>query len=523
MLLSAKIANVLYPLFFSLITVAVLLCFIWLMVRFMGKTDEKIPQGENVAKSLNTVGLMLIILLIGLILRLIFVFAVKGYRPDYNVFVRLFENLKSNGFGDNYYLTNDGTTVLPVTYYLYALMGGFYNIFGLGVDSAALSLFVKLPLIAADIVTAFLLYKLTKKYVNEYAALIVAGFVSVFPLFVFASSVWATPFSLLAMFCVLTLYFVASKNYVATIGCYSAAMLTHKDALYLFPLVAVFVIYGLVKASITLHKEKKVSFGELLKDSTVRPVFSIPVSIVGFALASYLLSLPLMIGSFGAGYFTFLYRIYLKPLVPDTVLFGNNSLGIFNLFMRNGKELGARFPSVVFTVLFGVIITGIVLLVYLSKKNRANLVFLAGYIFLTLATYFIGFTEFGLLASVALFITSFLLIRDKRIILVFGVLSIVVMINASAVMANAGYYNNLADYYVGIGSQTNPDYTGSLILGGGMAAVTIVCSVIAVLAHLYSTIVLLDISMSNKRKILPYVENAGFGKALADFCAIKRK
>ncbi|MDE7395040.1 MAG: hypothetical protein K2M95_02825, partial [Clostridiales bacterium] len=292
----------------------------------------------------------------------------------------------------------------------------------------------------------------------------------------------------------------------------------HKDAIYLFPLFAVFLIYNAVKAGLLL-RGKKVSFQELLKDPQLRPVFTCLFSRVGALLLSYLFCLPLMIGSFGAGFFTFLYRIYLKPL-GGVAFFGRNSLSIFNIFMRNGRELNARFPTVVFVILFAVIITGIVLLVYLSKKNRANLVYLAAYTIFTLGTYFIGFTEFGVLTAVVLFLMSFLLIRDKRILSVMVLLSLPLIVNAATVMASAGFYNTLAEYYV---SSQNPAYTGTLILEGALGTtISIICSGIAVLAHLYATVILLDISMSDKRKLLPYAERAGLPDAMKLFFARKK-
>ncbi len=507
-LLSAKIAGVLYPLFFSLLTAVAIIAFIWLMVRLVGRTDSNdAVSAPEQAKRMNFTAPLLILLVIGLILRLIFVFVVKGYRPELNKIISMFSSLK-NGFGNNY-----STDIFPVTYYIYSLFGAFANLFGLGTESVMLPVLIKLPLIAADLITAFILFKLTKKYLNSAAAVVVAGFVCLCPLFVFASGVWATQYSLLTMLLVLTLYFVVEKNFIATIGCFSAALLCHKDAMFLFPLVAVFVIYGLVKACITVHKAKNVSFAELLKNPSMRPVFTVPVSIVGFMLISYLVSLPVIHSSYGAGYFTFIYELYLKPLASFEV-FGRNSLGIFNLFLRNGVALNSRFPSVVFTVLFAVIITGIVLLVYLSKKNRANLMFLGGYIILTLATYFVGFSEFSLLAAVVIFLMSFLLIRDKRIISVFGILSLLITVNASTVMSYAGYYNNLSDYYV---------LSGTPVLKGGISAVTLVCSALAVLTHLYATVVLLDISMSNKRKLLPQIADADFKKAMSSFFSIKNK
>lgn len=516
-LLSAKAANVLYPLLFSLCTAVAVFVFIWLMVRCIGKKDvpeqgdASTTEASPRARAMDATAVFLLFLVIGLVLRLIFVFAVKGNRTQVSAFTTLFEYVKANGFGEKYYSEN-GLGLYPVPYYLYAFMGVFYKLFNLTPDSSATALFTKLPLIAADLVTAYLLYKMTRKYLNSSAAVVVGAFVCVCPLCVFASSVWASVYSIPVMFTVLTLYFVVQKNMVATIGCYAAALLTHRSALYLFPPIAVFVIYGLVKACIAVHNDRGVTFAKLLHDPDKRAVFTVPVSIVGFTIVSYLVSLPVMIGSYGAGFFTYLYRLFFKPLATFDS-FGQNSLGIFNLFMRNGKLLTARFPSVIFTVLFAAIITAIVLLVYLSKKNRANLVFLCGYILFTLATYFVGFDEFGLLTATALFLMSFLLIRDKRIVSVWGMLTLLVVLNASVVMAQAGYYNNSVAYEIGEVSLAQE------ILSGGGKAVNIICSALAVLTHLYATVILLDISMSGKRKVLPYRENATFGKAMQAYFA----
>ena len=510
---AVKAANVLYPVLFSLVCVVAVFGLIWIMVRTVGKTDTGTESEADAEKKPNAVALLGVFLVIGFLLRLIFVFAVKGNRTDMNAFTELFAYIKAYGFGKAYY-ASQGMGIFPLTYYIYAFMSVFFNAFSLTADSAFAALFVKLPLIAADLITAFLLYKTARKYANSAVAVTVAAFVCVCPLFVFASGVWGSVYSLVAMFAALTLYFLVEKNFIATIGCYAAALLCHKSVLCLFPAIAVFVVYNLVKACKAVHTAKNVTFGQVLADKEMRPVFTVPVSVVGFAIVSYLAALPVMIDSYGAGYFTFLYRVYIKPLASFTV-FGHNSLGIFNLFMRNGKALNVRFPSVIFTILFALIITGIVLLVYLSKKNRANLVFLCGYIVFTLATYFVGYEEFSLLSAVVIFLLSFPLIRDKRILSVAGILMLLITVNASAVMASAGYYNNSVAYDF----TAEAGYAGAEILQGGAQAVTIVCSALAVLTHLYATVILLDISMSNKRKVLPYIENATFGKAMRSFFA----
>ena len=318
------------------------------------------------------------------------------------------------------------------------------------------------------------------------------------------------------MFAVLTLYFLIDKKFIALIGVYSAAMLSHRDALFLFPLVAVFVIYNFVKAVLSFRKSKVKTVGAILKNKEFRPIFTIPVSIVGFAIISYLVVLPTIINSLGAGYFTFFYNVYLKPL-GSFELFGKNSLGVFNLFTRNGVELSVKFPKAVFAVIFAVIITAIVLLVYLSKKNRANLVFLAGYIIFTLATYFVGFDEFGLLTALGIMLMSYLVVRDRRILIVFGFLSILVMVNAASAMAVGDCFNNNDYMYF------QESFKGSAILSGGYSAINIICSVLAVLTHLYATMLLLDISMSSERKLLPYVPNASFATAMKGLLKIEKR
>lgn len=506
-------ANTLYTVLFCAVAVAVVLLTIWLLTRYMGKSKNLLAVGDGgetveKPKIINFTALLLVVLAIGLIVRLIFTFLSFGYLPAYNTITNLFERLELYGFGGAYY--SDGGTVFPLTYYVYALMGALANAFGLTVSSIAMPFFVKLPLLAADLLTALLLYKVAKKYINSYVGLIVAAFYCIFPLFVFASAIWGSVYSLLTLFLVATLYFVTQKNYMAATGLYGAALLISKEAIYLFPLMAVYLIYNFVKAVLYVKKEQ-VSGNSIVKNKDSRAVVEIPCSIVAVGILLYVLTLPVMMGSYGASYFGFLYHFFLYPLV-DLKSFGTNSLSIFNLFMKNGVGLDARFPSVVFAIIFGVIITAIVLLVYLSKKNRANLVFLSAYILFTLATYFIGFNEMSLLPVFGLLLLAFLLIRDKRLLQIFGVLGVAVLLNGCIVMATAGYFTNADMNQITI---TAPVASDLILTGASGVATTIICSVLAILSHLYATLVLLDISMSNKRKLLPEIESASFGKSMA--------
>ena len=72
----------------------------------------------------------------------------------------------------------------------------------------------------------------------------------------------------------------------------------------------------------------------------------------------YLVSLPVVIKDYGAGFFKWIYTFFLRPLV-DLEYFGFNALGIFNIFDKNGDKLGGQFPTTVFVVIFGVLIIGV--------------------------------------------------------------------------------------------------------------------------------------------------------------------
>ena len=157
------------------------------------------------------------------------------------------------------------------------------------------------------------------------------------------------------------------------------------------------------------------------------------------------------------------------------------------------------------------IVLGITLLVYLSKKNRANLAFLSGYLIYTLATYYVDFSALTLIPVLAIFLLSFILIKDRRILQVFSFLSLTVLVNSVSVLISAGYLNNASEYLF-----DSSFYTGTSLLnvGAGMA-VSIVCSVVTVLTHLYSTLILLDLAMSSRRKLLSYNNSVSMAKSFA--------
>ncbi len=494
--------DILFAVIMGLMTVAVIIVGVWLLVKFLGKDKNDKPKDERLFTKVLS-----LLIFGGILLRIVLMLLIKGHRGDFDVIADAMEYVGRNGISQ--YYDAKGILLYPLTLLIYSLLGLIANAANITSASYAMVVFVKLPLIAADIASACVLYRLAKRYVNGYVALIISGIFLLTPMFMISSSVWGSVYSLLSLALILCMYFTATKNILGLFASYTASLLVMKEAIYLFPLFAVFIVYGFVKALSKTIKEK-IPASEIWKNPDACQVIRTPVYLVSAVILGYVISLPTFIGSFGASFFGWIYNFGLKPLSSAST-FGTNSLGIFNIFVRNGDSLGSAFPTVVFAVIFAVLILGIVLLIYLSKKNRANLVYLGAYIVFTLATYYVGFSALSLVPVLAMLLMSFVLIKDKRILQVFAMLSLITFVNATSVLISAGYINLASDYMF-----ETSFYTGSVLLdsGAGMA-VSIICSVLAVITHLYSTLVLLDLSMSGKRKVLPTKADADPLQSLA--------
>jgi Gpi18-like mannosyltransferase len=461
-------------------------------------------SGAQLPVKFNFIGIVFAVLGIGLIIRIVLMFTVTGFRSEVNETFKIL-----NGGNQGY---SDGSIgVYPIPSYIYSFLGLISRALGVNAESFTAPLFVKLPLILADAGLILLLYFAAKKYVNEYVGLILAGFAAVFPPFIIASSVWGSIFSLLALFLALTFYFIAAKKMTGLFISYTLALLTAKDALYLLPVVAVFVLYQTVKAVKHIRSGSIKGFKAIYKDPDARSAITVPLFIIISFLMSWLISLPLS-GAYRANPFAWFSMLCFKPL-GSFYSFGFNAMTVYSMIGKNGDALGETFPTVLFGVIFMIIITALVLLVYLSRKNRANLVYLAGFIMLTMSIFFLDFTAMNLVSALALFLLAIIFVRDKRIISVVGLMGLAFTLNACFSFMSAGYLNTL-----GADEFTSALYTGNELLEGGYMAASVACSVIMILTWVYSTIIILDIAMSNKRKLFAELDGpVGFGASLKKF------
>ncbi len=446
----------------------------------------------------------------GFVIRLIFALTIRGNRSDYGMFTSAFSNLEQNGL-KGYYSGDASSVLYPAVYFIYLIFGGLSNATGLSGYGLGMQFMIKLPLIIADLLAAFGIYKIASRYFNRNVGYILCAFVCVCPVFFTASVLWTSAIAFTSMFLVFAFYFLARKNYAAAIAFSTAAAFSSKEGIYIFPIMAVFCAYHLIRAIINIKNNRP--HGKAIFDGEYRAVIFVPLGFVASLLSAYLIGL-FMISSYSYNFFTYIYEFLISPFA-DWKYFSYNGLSIYTVFNQNGQSPGARFPAWIFFGVFLAIILAVVCIVYFTKRNRATLVMLASYALFTMQIFYPGADAVGAQAMLFAVLAAYILVGDKRLLYILFLTGICFVINAAIVLAVAGYLNNAADYYF-----TGEGYTGVTLLTGGLSAIPIACSVIAVISHLYFTYVTVSVGMSGQKKMLSAAH--GLGGSMKEFFRLKK-
>lgn len=499
--ISVLAQDVIITLFIVLLTLFTFAALVVALCKFSGTESKKAGRKAFVA----------VVLAAGAALRLVFALCVRGYREDYRLFASMIEHLETSGL-TGYYKGEPTETLYPIVYFVYLIFGGLGNLTGLTDYELGMQLTVKLPLILCDLAAAYAVYKIAKRYFDKTTADILLAFVCACPVFFIGSCLWATPIVFTATFACFACYFLARKNYAAAIGFATAAAFSGKEGIFLFPVFAVFSVFHIVKAAINIKRDKP-SFKEIFS-ADYSAVVAVPVGFILSVAAAYLLGL-FMFASYSYNIFKFIYEFTLAPLVSKTY-FTYNGLSVYTLFGMNGDAMGARFPTWLIFALFSAIIVAVVCVVYFSKRNRATLVMLAAYSLFTVQIYFTGTSAVTIYCALPLLTASYALVKDKRLLYVLFVAGSCYAVNACSTLAVSGYLNNFSDY---VFESAGSDVT--TLMTGGYSAITIVCSALSVLCHIYFTVIMANIGMTGQKKLLGKAD--GIGESFKRFFSIRNE
>ncbi|MBQ7227101.1 MAG: hypothetical protein IJX05_01720 [Clostridia bacterium] len=492
-------------LLFVLLTIAVTLVAVFLIGKYHQLTkDDTVQVGK-----LKTTYLVAIILVVGLAIRVLMALVVNGYGENFQTVYDIGKNALKDGNGFEGF-ANNYLGIAPIMGYLYAFFAGLGSSAGLAVDDLAMQLFVKAPYILADIALFVTLYMIAKKYSNRYVALIIASLYYLSPLSFVMSSAWGSEYTVLALALVLTFYFMVNKNVFGMSVGMAVSCLVHSDAIVIAPVIAVYLIYVFVKSIIKIVKVKP-SFDMIFKDASLYNVVYVPLCIALGVVLMYLLSLPAYLPDGVVGFGEVMEKILVSPFLyvsGESALyyFSQNALSLYTVLTLNFTTLGAKFASALFVGLFALVVAIVAAVIFIMKKNRANLLLLASYLSVTVGIYLIGASEWTLVPALALMLIAFAIIKDKRILKVYAIMSVFVALNALLAMLGGNQISSeLVLGVFNMGSET------------AFNVFSILLSVLTVLVHIYYTVVVLDISLTKNRKLFVTEPTSSVGEIMKNW------
>jgi len=565
--LSSNAGDILTIVFLLIFTIVVSLAGVYVIATNINRQDKDQlpadlakPKKESQFKVVHAVFL---VLALGFAIRTVFALTTNGFlgtnpqnltaSNNRNGLVLLYQTMGRLFTGQGISQTSYGVHlfpegIYPVPFLFFTMFGGIAHLFS-PINSAdpsiAAQLLFRMPFILFDIGTALLLFFAAKKFLNQRVGLGLVIIYALNPIFIFASSIWGSMFSILAFFIVLSLYFMASKNFLGLTIAFSLALLTSSDAILFSPVFIVFVGYHCVKAIKIVKAErqrerdlklvrgrkaykpgveedealnKKKKWYTLMMDKERGLAIRIPLYIVASLIVMYVLSLPLL-AHINFNPWSWFVGLFFTPFASGMRYVTFNGMTIYTLFGRNGRPVAGDIPAYVYSILFFVVAIALVLTIYISKKNRANMVLVASYLVFTLSIFFMNFSELNLITVLAGLLISFIFIKDKRILHVFSLLSITVLINAGLVMMTTGYFANIPlSYY------DNSNATAIIDANAPTAAVAmnLVMTALTLIIFVYKSFILLDITLANTRKPFTTRDRAVL-PVLYDFMRIRKR
>lgn len=438
---------------------------------------------------------LLIMLAFAFIIRIICVFVFKGWRPDMNGALGSIAKLMEDGV--EYYNLN-GVNYAPGQLYIFYYIGLFMRWFNLTDGGAGFTFFYKLPVLLADLGIGWLIYSFTSKFVNKKTALGVSALYLFNPAILFAFTIWGGMSAVWLFFLTLALCYMLDRKYLQMCAAYAGAVLFSVSALAVAPLLAVFLIAVFLKACFAYFrrsdKEKKASDG-VLTSPKYSALWKAPLGVLLFFVSLFILCLPLTAsGIDGAGFKLFSFCVVFQKLALDLRFNTNNGFNVA-AFMGNNGILTPDISETLLTV-FYFLICALLAGVYVMKRNRANLLLLSSFLYLFTAYFMANSNPLTAVPALVILLLGCVAVGDRRLYGHYLVLSAVCLLNISAAMISAQYMNNLPDYL--LDASTNVNYSGKALLPQWFM---IAGTVIAVLGLLYHLIVVMDVTVANRRKV----------------------
>lgn len=182
----------------------------------------------------RSAGRWILIAMSGLILRLLLAGG-NSHQIDMACFKAWASAASANLFG--FYDTGMFADYPPAYIYVLAIVGQIARMLGLVNIQWAYNILIKLPSILADIVTAFIIFRLAEKNMKESKALLISAAYIFNPTVILDSAIWGQVDSFFTMAVIAALYLLSQEKLEASAVLYTLAMLIKPQGIIFLPVL----------------------------------------------------------------------------------------------------------------------------------------------------------------------------------------------------------------------------------------------------------------------------------------------
>ncbi|MHC6178714.1 glycosyltransferase family 39 protein [Clostridium sp. JNZ X4-2] len=355
------------------LAVFLVLCvtFYYFFIRKNMKTDAK-----------DTKMLIFSMLLIGLLLRITLSTLMEGYGGDVSLF-KSWASSAANSFSQ-FYINSKSSDYPPLYIYVLFLIGKTASISSV---SPYYTLLLKLPSIIADVATAYLIYKLARKYLPLEISVFLSAFYIFNPAVFIDSALWGQVDSFFTLFVVLAFLLLSEKKTVFSSILFTCSVLMKPQGIIFLPVL----LFELVR-------EKSL---KLLLKSIAAALAAALIIIIPFSFNQNIL---------------WIFKLY-SNTISEYPYASVNGLNFFNLTGANYEKNSSIFFIFSYKIWGMAAIIAITLfswIIYAKLKSRTMAFSCALVQISGVFTFSTGMHERYLFPAAALCILAFIYLKDKR-------------------------------------------------------------------------------------------------------------
>lgn len=403
-------------------------------------------------------GIVLASLAAAFIIRLLIAPTTTGYATDTMTFRAWADRLADVGI--THFYTGEQFSDYPPGYmYVLYLIGTLRQAFGFGFDAPAYLLLIKLPAIFADIVSAYMLYRIARDRLSAGIGFGLALLYAFAPAVGVNSAVWGQVDSFFAMFLLMTIKDIFDKRYERASILFALAVLVKPQALIFTPVL----LFGWYE----------------LRHSVVKIIRSALLSLVTFVL----LALPFAINMPAS----WIFKLYGETLSS----YPYATLNAFNLFALTGGNWVDQDVKLLFlpyqTWGYGAIAVALAVTLYVTYRGRAlekdRSVLFAGALLLIVTMFVLGVRmhERYMFPVLILLPAVYAFTRDRRMLQLFLGFGLTHFVNVAYVLEAS------------MQKQTAIDKLNGILM---------ICSLANVLLYAYLIYVCIDIYVKGRIRIV---------------------